>query len=62
MSGSGRCGWPVGCKTFRWFLLRNAYTRERILALAAKSAFGTGAYRVDGIGFELTLRKPPLAN
>ena len=44
-------------QTFRWFLLRNAYSREAMLRLAGLSRFGGGEYVVDGIGFELTLTK-----
>ena len=44
-------------QTFRWFLLKNAYTRESLLGLVRNSRFGTGLYREDGIGFELTLVK-----
>ena len=44
--------------TFRWFLLKNAYTEAGIRQLAAQSRFGRGELRRDGVGFELRLRKP----
>lgn len=43
--------------TFRWFLLKNAYTEDGIRALAAQSRFGRGEYVRDGVGFELRLRR-----
>jgi ubiquinone/menaquinone biosynthesis C-methylase UbiE len=43
--------------TFRMFLLKNAYTEEGIRALVEKSRFGTGAYRRDGIAFEMVLTR-----
>ena len=43
--------------TFRFGLLREAYTRDRLDAVVAGSRFGTGEVRVDGIGFELRLVK-----
>jgi ubiquinone/menaquinone biosynthesis C-methylase UbiE len=44
--------------TFRAFLLKNAYTADAILDLVAKSRFGRGEVRRDGIGFELRLSRP----
>jgi ubiquinone/menaquinone biosynthesis C-methylase UbiE len=41
--------------TFRWFLLKNAYTAEAIQKLAAGSRFGGGELHNDGVGFELRL-------
>jgi ubiquinone/menaquinone biosynthesis C-methylase UbiE len=41
---------------FRFGLLREAYTRDRLDAVVAGSHFGTGEVRIDGIGFELQLR------
>jgi ubiquinone/menaquinone biosynthesis C-methylase UbiE len=43
--------------TFRFGLLREAYTRDRLDAVGAQSSFGSGEVRVDGIGFELRLVK-----
>ena len=43
--------------TFRWFLLKNAYTEEAILRLVDQSRFGRGEYRREGIGFQLRLAK-----
>jgi ubiquinone/menaquinone biosynthesis C-methylase UbiE len=43
--------------TFRFGLLREAYTRNRLDAVVAGSRFGTGEVRIDGIGFELRLVK-----
>jgi ubiquinone/menaquinone biosynthesis C-methylase UbiE len=43
--------------TFRFGLLREAYTRDRLDAVAARSSFGTGDVRIDGIGFEFRLVK-----
>jgi ubiquinone/menaquinone biosynthesis C-methylase UbiE len=42
---------------FRFTLLPRAYTREAIEALAARSRFGGGQFKADGIGFELQLAK-----
>jgi ubiquinone/menaquinone biosynthesis C-methylase UbiE len=44
---------------FRWFLLKNAYTAAAIQELAARSRFGGGELRNDGVGFDLGLVKPP---
>jgi ubiquinone/menaquinone biosynthesis C-methylase UbiE len=43
--------------TFRLMLLRNAYTRQALEALVARSQFGQGEIIADGIGFELRLVK-----
>jgi len=43
--------------TFRFMLKQRAYTRDSMAELVAQSAFGHGAFRLDPIGFELTLRK-----
>ena len=43
--------------TFRFGLLREAYTHDRLQAVVACSHFGTGEVRIDGIGFELRLGK-----
>ncbi len=43
--------------TFR-VLLRRAYTRDGVLALARESRFRGGEAVHDGVGFELRLRKP----
>jgi hypothetical protein len=43
--------------TFRLMLLRNAYTRQALEAVVARSRFGRGEILVDGIGFELRLVK-----
>jgi ubiquinone/menaquinone biosynthesis C-methylase UbiE len=43
--------------TFRWFLLKNAYTEEGMRQLCARSRFGHGELRRDGVGFELRLVK-----
>lgn len=42
---------------FRTMLLRNAYSRDAIEDLAARSRFGRGELRADGIGFELLLTR-----
>jgi ubiquinone/menaquinone biosynthesis C-methylase UbiE len=47
-------------QTFRWFLLKNAYSEPAMRELVSRSAFGAGEMRRDGIGFELTLLKPAL--
>ncbi len=47
--------------TFRHLLLRRAYTREALLALVARSRFGTCELVDEGIGFELRLEKPAAA-
>jgi ubiquinone/menaquinone biosynthesis C-methylase UbiE len=44
--------------TFRFLLLRRAYTRDALDRLVAQSQFGVGAIETDGIGFELRLSKP----
>jgi ubiquinone/menaquinone biosynthesis C-methylase UbiE len=43
--------------TFRFGLLREAYTRDRLEAVVARSRFGTSEVRIDGIGFELRVVK-----
>lgn len=43
--------------TFRFGLLRAAYTRDRLERVVAQSRFGRGEILVDGIGFELRLAK-----
>src|SRR5947199_207120 len=43
---------------FRFGLLRRAYTREAIVALAALSRFPSCHFEPDGIGFELRLVRP----
>jgi ubiquinone/menaquinone biosynthesis C-methylase UbiE len=43
--------------TFRFGLLRAAYTRDRLDSVVARSRFGSGDVRIDGIGFELRLVK-----
>jgi ubiquinone/menaquinone biosynthesis C-methylase UbiE len=42
---------------FRFGLLRRAYTREAVEALAVLSRFRTSQFEPDGIGFELKLAK-----
>jgi ubiquinone/menaquinone biosynthesis C-methylase UbiE len=44
--------------TFRSFLLKNAYTESAIVDLVARSRFGRGEVRRDGVGFELRLKRP----
>jgi ubiquinone/menaquinone biosynthesis C-methylase UbiE len=43
--------------TFRYGLLRAAYTRQALEAVVARSRFGHGEIIQDGIGFELRLAK-----
>jgi hypothetical protein len=43
--------------TFRFMLLKSAYTREEIERMAAASRFGGCEIASDGIGFELRLIK-----
>src|SRR5262245_24157154 len=43
--------------TFRFMLLKSAYTREEIQRMATVSRFGGGEIASSGIGFELRLRK-----
>ena len=43
--------------TFRFGLLRAAYTREKLEAVVARSSFGHGEFVEDGIGFQLRLLK-----
>jgi ubiquinone/menaquinone biosynthesis C-methylase UbiE len=43
--------------TFRLMLLRNAYTREELERMAARSRFGSCEIGDEGIGFELRLVK-----
>lgn len=45
--------------TFRFGLLRAAYTCDRLERVVAQSRFGRGEILVDGIGFELRLKKQP---
>jgi hypothetical protein len=42
---------------FRFALLREAYTRERLEAVVARSRFGRGEILEKGIGFELRLTR-----
>jgi ubiquinone/menaquinone biosynthesis C-methylase UbiE len=44
--------------TFRFGLLRAAYTRDRLESIVQRSRFGSGKIIADGIGFELRLEKP----
>jgi ubiquinone/menaquinone biosynthesis C-methylase UbiE len=44
--------------TFRWFLLRNAYTTSALEQLVARSRFGRGEIVREGIGFDLRLARP----
>ncbi len=44
--------------TFRWFLIKNAFTADGIRQLAAQSRFGGGDVRNDRVAFELRLVKP----
>ena len=48
---------PTGW-TFRFGLLRAAYTLEAIDRLASRSRFGGGRLVTSGIGFDLRLTKP----
>jgi ubiquinone/menaquinone biosynthesis C-methylase UbiE len=43
--------------TFRFFLLKNAYSRDAIEALAARSRFGVGEVVPNGVEFDLRLSK-----
>jgi ubiquinone/menaquinone biosynthesis C-methylase UbiE len=43
--------------TFRTFLLRNAYSEDALRRLVARSRFGGGEVRRDGIAFELRLAR-----
>ncbi len=43
--------------TFRFLLLRNAYTRAELERMAARSRFGGGEIGDQGIGFELRLTR-----
>jgi ubiquinone/menaquinone biosynthesis C-methylase UbiE len=50
--------WPHRIRTkliFRTALLKNAYTRDALAGLVARSRFGTGEIVEDGIGLELRL-------
>ncbi len=43
--------------TFRWFLLRNAYSEPALTELVGRSRFGRGVIDRDGIGFVLRLTR-----
>ena len=43
--------------TFRFMLLKSAYTRDALERMAAQSRFGEGVITTDGIGFELRLTR-----
>ena len=43
--------------TFRFLLLRTAYRRDELERMAARSRFGGGELRDEGIGFELRLTR-----
>ena len=45
-------------QTFRFVLLKRAYTRADLESMAARSVFGTCDIVLDGIGFELRLSRP----
>lgn len=47
--------------TFRFLLLKRAYTRQALERMARESRFGAGEVLVDGIGFELRLKRPAVA-
>lgn len=47
--------------TFRFGLLRAAYTRDALESILSRSRFGRGELVVDGIGFELRLVKEAFA-
>ena len=44
--------------TFRWFLLKKAYSQTALEQLLQQSRFGRGDVRRDGIAFDLRLEKP----
>ena len=44
--------------TFRSLLLERAYTREALEQVVARSRFGRGQIREDGVGFDLRLTRP----
>ena len=44
--------------TFRFVLLKRAYTHDALMTLVSHSRFRTCDLRTDGIGFELRLAKP----
>ncbi|MGH2459396.1 MAG: methyltransferase domain-containing protein [Chloroflexota bacterium] len=46
--------------TFRFMLLKTAYTTAALERLVAASRFGAGEIRLDGIGFDLRLTKSPV--
>jgi ubiquinone/menaquinone biosynthesis C-methylase UbiE len=52
---------PVSSVFTRWVfqfsLLKRAYTRDDLVKLVAQSAFRTGEVRMEGIGFELRLKR-----
>jgi hypothetical protein len=43
--------------TFRFVLLKRAYTRPALEKMVAESSFGTCEVAADGVGFELRLTK-----
>ncbi len=43
--------------TFRFMLKGRAYTKDSMAELVSQSQFGNGEFRLNPIGFELTLRK-----
>jgi len=44
--------------TFRWFLLKNAYSQDALEQLVQRSRFGRGEVLRDGVAFDLRLDKP----
>ncbi len=56
--GLSRLNTAVTKLTFRFMLLRKAYTHEAIERLVAASAFRGGQVLDNGIGFDLRLHKP----
>ncbi len=43
--------------TFRFMLLKRAYTKEEFETMAAQTRFGKAELHEDGIGFEVSLKK-----
>jgi ubiquinone/menaquinone biosynthesis C-methylase UbiE len=57
----GKINGAITKLTFRFMLLKRAYTKSELEQMAAESRFGEAEINESGVGFELTLRRAPVA-
>jgi ubiquinone/menaquinone biosynthesis C-methylase UbiE len=55
--GLGRIDALMTKLTFRWMLIKRAYTADQFRSMAAASRFGSCAIQESPVGLEVTLRK-----